>query len=408
MTQEKIKLPPRKWYDLEQASEKLTNDLGKKFTEKDLIYYANQGYLELSVYIDFEFFEEDRKANFEIRNSSLQNSDIVTTQGILISLYRNPSDLYSLIEEPKYMIKGKNYIQGEFFKSIINNKTTRNERLSMLQSLNSLYDDLIEPEIFLDKLMGTTPFKKIKINQESFVIAHFEIEKLKGFFTIDIEDFEAFLIDERNPVFKINEIMFRTARNEKQENTFKCHINLTGFKGENIVTIGKNSIFITEKELENFKEGKQIRSINDFESAIDEIISPTRSINDSTEIIKITDFESERLTMFRLEERQKQKAQNSPEIVEKTIEQTQEKSKKYYERIVLESCMETAKKYPDAGVYSIVSAVIKKIKTDYGVTDRKMFYSERHYVNKLRENGTSPTPQRGKNGKIIEPIIKLS
>lgn len=173
MTQEKIKLPPRKWYDLEQASEKLTNDLGKKFTEKDLIYYANQGYLELSVYIDFEFFEEDRKANFEIRNSSLQNSDIVTTQGILISLYRNPSDLYSLIEEPKYMIKGKNYIQGEFFKSIINNKTTRNERLSMLQSLNSLYDDLIEPEIFLDKLMGTTPFKKNKNKSRKFCYSTF-------------------------------------------------------------------------------------------------------------------------------------------------------------------------------------------------------------------------------------------
>lgn len=69
------KLPPRKWYNLEQASEKISREIGEKVTEKDIIYYANQGYLELSVYIDLEKIE-DNEYKIEIRNSNL-NDDLL-------------------------------------------------------------------------------------------------------------------------------------------------------------------------------------------------------------------------------------------------------------------------------------------------------------------------------------------
>ncbi|WP_275094656.1 hypothetical protein [Pasteurella multocida] len=41
MMKEKIKLPPRKWYSLEQAAKKITQETGEHITERDLIYYAN-------------------------------------------------------------------------------------------------------------------------------------------------------------------------------------------------------------------------------------------------------------------------------------------------------------------------------------------------------------------------------
>lgn len=52
MTQEKIKLPPRKWYSLEQAAEKLTRDTGEHVAVDDLLHYYLIDLLELSIYID--------------------------------------------------------------------------------------------------------------------------------------------------------------------------------------------------------------------------------------------------------------------------------------------------------------------------------------------------------------------
>ena len=46
-------LPPRKWYSLQQAAEKLTRDLKEPVTVDDLIYYACDGKLQLCTYITY-------------------------------------------------------------------------------------------------------------------------------------------------------------------------------------------------------------------------------------------------------------------------------------------------------------------------------------------------------------------
>ncbi|HDR1520465.1 TPA: hypothetical protein QB484_001294, partial [Pasteurella multocida] len=69
---EKIKLPPRKWYSLEQAAKKITQETGEHITERDLIYYANQGLFELSVYINFRKID-DFTYNLELKNSNLND-----------------------------------------------------------------------------------------------------------------------------------------------------------------------------------------------------------------------------------------------------------------------------------------------------------------------------------------------
>lgn len=45
----KIKLPPRKWYSLQQAADKLTRDTREPVTVDDLIHYAAIGVLQLSI-----------------------------------------------------------------------------------------------------------------------------------------------------------------------------------------------------------------------------------------------------------------------------------------------------------------------------------------------------------------------
>jgi len=44
-------LPPRKWYSLQQAADKLTREFGEPVTIDDLLHYSQIGLLELSVYI---------------------------------------------------------------------------------------------------------------------------------------------------------------------------------------------------------------------------------------------------------------------------------------------------------------------------------------------------------------------
>ena len=64
----KIKLPPRKWYSLQQAAEKLSQETNQTITSGDLLHYANQGLLELSVRVDFENINDDEfKFNLQKR-----------------------------------------------------------------------------------------------------------------------------------------------------------------------------------------------------------------------------------------------------------------------------------------------------------------------------------------------------
>ena len=66
----KIKLPPRKWYSLQQAAEKLSQETNQTITSGDLLHYANQGLLELSVRVDFENINDD-EFKFNLQNSNL-------------------------------------------------------------------------------------------------------------------------------------------------------------------------------------------------------------------------------------------------------------------------------------------------------------------------------------------------
>ncbi|OOF81900.1 hypothetical protein BKG92_08205, partial [Rodentibacter ratti] len=53
MTKHKPTLPPRKWYSLQQAADKLTREFNEPVTIEDLIHYWIHGYLMFSVKVEY-------------------------------------------------------------------------------------------------------------------------------------------------------------------------------------------------------------------------------------------------------------------------------------------------------------------------------------------------------------------
>ena len=51
MAKNQIKLPPRKWYSLQQAADKLTRELNEPITIDDLLHYYQIDLLPFSIYI---------------------------------------------------------------------------------------------------------------------------------------------------------------------------------------------------------------------------------------------------------------------------------------------------------------------------------------------------------------------
>ncbi|WGE51328.1 hypothetical protein NYR68_02760 [Actinobacillus equuli subsp. haemolyticus] len=403
MNQQKFKLPPRKWYSLEQASEKVSRELGEKVTEKDIIYYANQGYLELSIYIDFEKIEKD-EYKLEIRNSNLSD-DLLDDVYFL--------DIHCWQSYPKLR-----FIQGDLFKAVINDEfdysllfekmgyESRDSELGLVDEdfLLSYMDDSIP--IIWDTYFNDLRITKLKTN----------IEKLKGFFAIDLVDFEEILIDEENPVLNTYDLAFRPSRNENINNGFAFCISALDCNNKPLIEISKKSIFITAEEIDNLiNADKKMRSLNDFESYIEEWKQPTRIINPTTVKQEEALIETDTIKMFKLKNVPNTKlriVEDEQKIIEKTggrmekhiIQTPHQYNKEYARTLVIESCIATAKDYPTAGKNTIVKAVIKKIKSDTTIKGVKL-QSERTYVNRLDEMGITFPDEKGKTIEISKVTI---
>ncbi|HDR1106061.1 TPA: hypothetical protein QB290_002039 [Pasteurella multocida] len=259
----KMKLPPRKWYSLEQAAEKITQETGEHITERDLIYYANQGFFELSVYINFKKID-DCTYNLELKNSNLNDE---------------------LINEIHYaeIRSWQSYPKIEFFKGKLFTATLKDlfDEKSFFEFIKKASLDselgLADENAIFQELDNSIPLLEDIFLNDSLIDLKTNIENLSGLFAIDFLDFEKILIDEENPIINTNDIIFKPARSENIENGFG--FSITGFDlyGKSLIAINKKSIYITLEEIELLKNGgKKIRNLNSFESYIDEWRQPTR------------------------------------------------------------------------------------------------------------------------------------
>ena len=92
---------------------------------------------------------------------------------------------------------------------------------------------------------------------------------------------------------------------------------------------------------------------------------------------------------------------------QQTNEKTQLKGRKFYREIIIRSVIETAKINLDASTETILNAVIKRVEEDF-LIKKTALYSNKTYLNDLKQRGFSREPKKGqrkeiKNIKIVLP-----
>lgn len=346
MAKNKPTLPPRKWYSLQQAADKLTREFNEPVTSGDLLHYANQGLIELSVRIMFEKID-DTEFNFSIHKSNLE--DVI-------------KDIYDLdIHYWQGYIGKTDFIKTDRFKAVLQNTFDYGNIFKKFQEQALKSDDgLIDAESFLSEVNSETiPTYNAYINKSVDVDIKTNIEKLNGFFAIEFDDFEEILIDEDNPRINLKSITFRPSRNDNINNGFGFVIEGLDIDYKQVIELNKDSIFIVPEELEIFANGgKPIRNLNSFESFIEEWKNPTRTMKPDTvaeqNFILNTDtmkvFELKRVPFFA------QEAQNE-EYTENNNKAGRKKNPRYNN--IIETAQKLFEKYPSSNRESIVNALFK-------------------------------------------------
>lgn len=408
----KYQLPPRKYFDLEDASKKLTKDLGYEVTEKDIIYYANEGLIELSVYIDLEINideDEDYKwGRIEIRGVNLDFDE----------LYKADFHCFSKFPQP--------YIKGKLFEAYVNDRFNYQETFDEMRKQSEFSEDgLIDMETFFTEqtykyLEHYEDFELRKNNDEDdycFIDIQTNIRKLKGFFSIDFEDFNNILLNNTNPIINTDQISFRPARSDNIQNGFGFYLIGYNWYDKSLFEITKKSIFVTYEELELLKQGKRkIRSIKTFEDMIEEIKYNSRVTY--PDFIKKKKFlvREEQLEMFTLEKVPFQVA-NDEIFSETTAAETGNEKNKggRPEHPLKQEAIEIAKRVYNAYNQDITRATLSEelalyLNKKYEERIRKRIFStiaEETIKNYLTENGIGNRKGKSKN-LDFEKVLKQS
>ena len=200
-------LPPRKWYSLQQAADRLTQLFNQSVTSGDLLHYANQGLIELSVRIDFENINDD---DFKL---SIHNSNLNMVL----------DDIYDLDIHYWQGYAGRtDFIKTDRFKAILKDTFKFEDVFKKLkENAQKSEDGLVDMYDFLSGInRETIPLYYGYVNNEYYIDIKTNIEKLNGFFAIEFDDFEEVFIDENNPKINLKTITFRPSRNDNINNGF--------------------------------------------------------------------------------------------------------------------------------------------------------------------------------------------
>ncbi|OOF57317.1 hypothetical protein [Rodentibacter myodis] len=389
MTKNKPTLPPRKWYSLQQAADKLSQIFNQPVTSGDLLHYANQGLIELSVRIDFEKIDDDF-FKINIHNSNLEK--------VL-------DDIYDLDVHCWQGYIGKtNFIKTDRFKAILNDTFNFEDVFNKMQSESMKSEmGLVDSDVFLAKINNETiPVYDGFVNDDFYMGVRTNIEKLNGFFAIEFNDFEEILIDENNPEINLKEITFRASRNDNINNGFGFSIDGMNSRDKQIIELNKDSIFIVPEELELFANGgKPLRNLNSFENFIEEWKNPTRTMKPETVVKENVLVETETLKIFELKTIP---YFNQIDAQNEEFNSTQtEKSKggrpsiKYKDQII-ELAQKIFKAYPHHNRERISDAILELINNQNYFNDLNFTITPETTKKILRENEIGKP--RGESSKI--------
>ncbi|MCT8565804.1 hypothetical protein Q7471_03580 [Glaesserella parasuis] len=344
------KIPPRKWYTLEQAIKRIKQLTGEEYEINDLLHFSNLGYIELSVLFDINFGGESGEINsIDIRGI---DNTIFTDEMYYMNIHHFSKNFENT--RKSYLYNGNLIVTCEKVHNIIE-KHKDDEK-----------DDK-------------------KDNEKIFITSDLDI--IKGFFTIELIDFENEILDENNFIICSRDIVFRFSRHtEIDTQDLNFEIRVIGKNLDELLYFDKNSFFILNEELEYFlKVGTPLRSLSSTNDFINEWENPTRDLKRYKDVQKTIEKTEQRI--------------ETPEI-KKPIQY----AKDYAKDLVIGSCLATRKDYPTAGKNTIVKAVLKKLTEDPTLKGIK-FQSERTYTNILDRMEILFPDEKGKTIEISKVTI---
>ncbi|OBP29932.1 hypothetical protein A0R65_05360 [Pasteurella multocida subsp. multocida] len=360
----KMKLPPRKWYSLGQASQKLTKEIGTDISIEDMIHYLFLGYFLPYIHVKYRINKDiifNNKIRIELDHHNKVIEDIDSTKKLQYEDIRILSDYCNLA------------IQGVAYPSDNTTKWLNDYVSNLLEQMYSEYGPLNDktlPDI-IDKFF-------LKNRKLTFGI--------DGLLAIKIESLY-------NGTHLISE--------ELELVQYGLEIKEQELLSPPIDNIGDKILYIKL----DLQDGCYIPA-EDLIIVYDDLLRIEKDIRVNlryvSENMDSNGYVPEDINCYIKGENIKK--------VQKTIEKTQLKPKKYYEEIVINNAVRLILKYPEIGIYSIINSIISNLKKDYGIDD-KMFFSDRHYVNKVKAEPAIKrieiTPKKGKSIELPDYEIEI-
>ncbi|AZI13637.1 hypothetical protein ACU6T4_10970 [Avibacterium paragallinarum] len=358
MAQQKINLPPRKWYTLKQAAEKLTYEINHQTTVDDMIHYLFNGYFLPYIHIKF-------KLN------------------------------HSIILNGKYCIdlkNGKNRLREDIHST-----------LELDYNDLTIFDDYCK--------LAVLNIERPNIPSESWVKEHtenlFDILGITPETQMNDEILDKFFSKNRVMTYGIDGLL-----GLKIESLYNGHSSI--FEEMQIIENGLNiqRIDLFTPPIEGLENNKgafyQLRLENPLFIPADEIII---LYDDLLRIIDNVQVNLKRLADERIETTETAEKTNKT-IKNKSNEEsnngTDEKiknKKDFYNKAIFNAIKLTAEANPESGGYQIVKAVIAEIKARYNLKDVTDLYSDRHYLDKAKKELKLTFPKNSGNRKTKINVI---
>ncbi|MCW9716542.1 hypothetical protein [Avibacterium sp. 21-594] len=357
MAQQKINLPPRKWYTLKQAAEKFTYEINHQITVSDMIHYLFNGYFLPYIHTKYKLnhslifngkyyldFKETKNKLLEKINSTLklnyQNLTILDDYCKLAVFHIDRPKIPSEIWINEYLANFLDILnlksENELNDNILDNFFSKNR--VMTYGIDGLL------AIKIDSLYNgySSTFEEMRTLEKGVMLYHTDL------FTPPIEN-----LDDKLALYRLE---------------------LTS-----PIFIPAEEIIILYDDLQRIIENERVN----LKSLADERIETTETAEKINKMIK---------------------NKSNEESNNGTDEKIKNK-KDFYNKAIFNAIRLTAAANPECGGYQIVKAVIAEIKARYNLKDVTDLYSDRHYLDKAKKELKLTFPKNSGNRKTKINVI---
>lgn len=383
-----LTIPPRRWYTIAQAADKLTHDLGQKITVEDMIHFLFQGYFLPFVHVKY-------KLNHSLIFNGKHYIDFKHNQAKLLeagncTLELTYDDLLVLNDYCKLALLNVDYPQNLTTKWL--DEYLENFFLECgIQSADELNDDVLDR--FFSK------------NKDRFTYG------IDGLLAIKIETLyngDASIFEEMNIIeqgLKIHHTDLLTpplADHPDMMTMYRLKLNEPFYIPANeLIIVYDGLVRIADDIRANLKLVAECMDENGkLDPAIPAYLHKGKPHFHTTPQQPKTE-----------ETQQTNKKQTKNNERSKILKLKGANGvKKFYLESILKSCEETARAYPNEGCYAVIEAVLEAFSQKYNLslTYNGDFYNKEYYAQKLRKMGVTFPNNRGKKGGKNTAIIELA